>query len=48
MDVGGDSGCGEAGYANLRDPKSWEQLGGAAICVLCAALAAGLTVVSAE
>lgn len=32
------------GYADLRNPKSWEQLGGAAACVLCAALAAGLTV----
>lgn len=31
-------------YADLRDPKSWKEMLGAAICVLCAALAAGLTV----
>lgn len=36
------------GYADLSTTKSWEQLGGAFVCVVCAALAAGLTVVRAN
>lgn len=35
------------GYADLSTTKSWEQLGGAFVCVVCAALGAGLTVVRA-
>ena len=34
----------DSNYADLRDPKSWKEMGGAVACVLCAALAAGLTV----
>ncbi len=32
------------GYANMEDPTSWYNVTGAFFCVLCAALAAGLTV----
>jgi metal transporter CNNM len=40
MDFGDDN----AGYADMRDIGSWYQLGGAVVCVICAAFAAGLTV----
>lgn len=32
-------------FANFDDPASWYNVAGAFFCVLCAALAAGLTVV---
>lgn len=37
---------GEPQYADLKDPHSWYNIGAALFCVACAALAAGLTVVS--
>jgi hypothetical protein len=44
---GGMDSSSDHSYADFSNPKTWDQIGGALICVLCAALAAGLTVVSA-